>query len=368
MRRFYAQQIAVTCLIAGVWLLTLVLLTRTAATAVVEAPQTVDPSGLMSQRLEPRDESTGEEVRLHKFNDLGSRTEVEVKFKDKWKATIYFNALGRRSRAVEFAPDGERIEYQFGRDGKSLKRISTYRANGVLKTDTVPVDQTTERTTRYADDGKTKVSVQTTGSNGAWDLAVYHGDGKTVRHILKRTGTTTQELVTYNEKGVITDIDRIFLTRQGGGFMHPGFVVRTVEHTRFREDGKTPAYRQQYASVLGRKDFIQLEEFLPDGKTVSSRLTRVQSAFRIANQEPGYQLQLFGAKGELTTTKMLRADMSVAGTEDTATKQRTEYPDRNTKELRYAELIGGSPARDLDKLPRAEAGIGTNHLPQLLAD
>ncbi|MBY0548626.1 MAG: hypothetical protein K2W95_15250 [Candidatus Obscuribacterales bacterium] len=369
MRRFYTQQIAFSCLIAGTWLCTIAMLTR-GSSAVPLRTERPSPTDLITRRLEPRDESTGEVSRLHKFNDLGTRTEVEIRFKDKWRASVYFNVLGRRSRAVEWAPDGERSEYTFARDGKSLRRVMTYGADGVLKSDTIPVNGTEVRTTRFAADGKTKVSEQTLRSDGGATLTVFHRDGKTVYRILRRIDPRSEELVTHDERGVKTDIDIITRVLYGGGFMFPGYIVHHVTHTRLREDGR-PAYKQQYSIVHGRRNVSRVEEYHSDGKTVSARFARVQNdtpGIRVVGQGDGFKVEVFTDDGTLQTTKTLRADLSVASVEDATTGERTEIPDSNTKELRYVELMDGSPARDLDKLPQISSDIGTHHLGQLLAD
>lgn len=369
MRRFYTQQIAVTCLIAGTWLCVIGVLTRDTA-AVAKKPERKNNTELITQRLEPRDESTGEESRLHKFNDVGTRTEVEIRFKDKWRAAVYFNVLGRRSRAVEYAPDGERSEYTFARDGKSLRRVMTYRADGTLKSDTIPVNDTEVRTTRFAADGKTKVSEQTLRPDGGATLTVFHPDGKTVYQTFRRIDQRSEELVTHNERGTKTDIDIVTRVRYGGGFMFPGYIVHHVNHTRLREDG-TPAYSHQYSITRGRRNISKVEEYYSDGKTVSARFTRVLNnapGIGVVGQGDGFKVEVFAADGTLQTTKTLRADLSVASVENATTKERTEIPDSNTKELRFTELMDGSPARDLDKLPQITPDIGTNHLRQLLAD
>lgn len=367
MRRFYTQQICATCLIAGAWIFVVFLLTRGDA-SVTQTLQQPEVAARALTRLEPRQEETGEECRIHKFDELGTRTQVEIKFKDKASAVVFFNQFGKRARAIEYATDGSRQEYTFAFNGRSLRRHRSYRPDGTLKSETLPVGKNEARVTRFAEDGKRKVSEQTVRAGGV-ETKVFHQDGKTVRHVHHETHPMRTELHTHDERGVLTDKD-VITKQMAGGFMMPPFLVLTVEHVRLRPDG-TVSFKQKFQVVNKRHSLFFLEEYAADGKTVLFRLSRVANntpGIHVAGREPALKLEIFDAKGELQQVKLLRADLSVIRVEDVKAKTGRDVSNPNEKESRFVELSLGSPAADLDKLQHIQPKVDPNHYGQLITD
>lgn len=372
MRRFDLEQFSGTIVIVGVWLIMIVCLTRDARPVVVAGEK--EKAVVTREKLEPRDEKTGEVCRIHRFDELENRTEVEIKFIDKSRAVVFFNALGSRSRAEEYAPDTSKQVFYFGIDGSSLRKHESYRPNGSLKSQTLGLNKG-YRITRFADDGKTRISTQDFNPDNTVLTTVFMEDGKTPKFTYRQMGMRA-ELTTYaNGKMVSRDTIERHMTAAHYAMMMMPIKVIKVENITYRPDGKTIWYKQSWIVTNDKPQLNQVEELHEDGATVKHRFKKVrnipQPGIRIGVYVPGQDetrtVDSFDIKGNLVSRKHLRLDLTVESETLYKGEESTRKPG------------SGAGLHELWKKPAPGCGIDNimnlvapskepHHLQQILAD
>ena len=380
MRKFYIEQILGTVAIVGTWVLALVLLTGDKARQPLRP---VTPAAVQREQVEPRDEKTGEEARVHRFNEEGQRVEMEVKFKDKTRGLVTFNMMGSPSKAEEHYPNGTRQVFFFTRDG-GLRKRQSFRKDNSLQSETVPAAEGSMLTRRLAEDGKTLLSTEQVFVDGSFETIIYGESGKTphLRYRQNKAGDKSV-LTSYDAQGKVKTVENIERDPNSGSCGDPmchecGGEVKT-ELVRHRPDG-TIWYKQNWTSAYGNETVHLVEEFQSDGKTLVKRAVFNSELLPKGMVEDGdvaiTRLELFDAKGNLRAVRLLRSDDTVVreqtiGTDGEPTDTKYFKKDAGVKEsLNYAEP-GQPDVRDpnhfREVLPQVTPQPEPNHLQQMMS-
>lgn len=374
MFRFYSQQVAGTIVIIGCWLLVMVLLTKDTSARTMIVSTTSD-TPVSRTKYEPRDERSGEVCRVHTFDELDNRTQVEIKFIDKARAIVYFNQLGRRIKAEEFAPDGSKQVFTFAGDGRNLRKIQSYRADGSLKSETAPASKDAIRVTRFGPDGKTRVSEQLQ-TNGAVTTTIFDEDGKTPKMSHRQTGFYSE--LTVFQNGKKRSVDTINRTQSFGGYMMMGMVPVTrlqVESTVYHDDG-TVNFKQSWSLINGHRQLDALEVMHKKGgvklRFNKTRIAPTSGAFVIRPAGSPYErltVETFDERGTRVSIKTLRADLTVESEVVYDGKEpRTVQPAAGEKGL-DEQLTAPSPGCSIDNmLNQVAPPMESHHLKQILTD
>lgn len=372
MNKFYAQNVALTCAILALWAGMIGLLTWTSP-AVRQQKASTTPVQ-QTEKVEARPEESGEETRIHRYNENQELVETEVNFKDKTKALITYNLIGRPAKMVEFYPDGRRQVFTFGMQG--LSKRESFRPDNSLSSRSTPGKEGVV-TRRFAADGKTVSALEEQLKGGLTRVTLFHKDGVTPR---VRYQTVTEdgikgELTTFTEKGVVRTIEKIERMPDECGSPTCPNAGAEIEVTRFREDGKTPWYRSTWSMYGGgNPTCTSIEEYHADGKTLKRR---VKFSFepteedKLEGDDVGVTkvVEVFNEKGKLTTVRLLRDDDSVS-------REETFGPDAQPLGREYFNSDAGmkeqlgtfeSPYNVIEELNSLTPQEEPNHLKQLLS-
>lgn len=318
--KFYFQQFSLTAAILGLWFAVVFLCTYNPTPPIKKTVENTQPTG--REVVEARDESTGEVVRVHRFNADNERTEMEITFKDKTRGVVTFNGLQQPSRAVEYYPNGSRQVFTFGMRG--LSKRESFRADNTRSSESVPGNDGSVITRRFDADGRTVTTIEQKFKDGSHETVLLHKDGKTP-HIRFRQGQDPMKMVlsTYTAKGVLKTVEHIERIPDECDSPDCPNAGGEISMTRYRDDGKTPLYKGTWYMQGGSSNCTSYEEYHDDGKTVK---TRVKFNFEPTAEEKAKGddagvskvVEKFDGKGKLQSLRLLRDDDSVSRDESFA--------------------------------------------------
>ncbi|MBY0548627.1 MAG: hypothetical protein K2W95_15255 [Candidatus Obscuribacterales bacterium] len=375
MSKFYFQQIAGTIAIAGVWCAAVVLLTSDFSPSRVRKES--NTIAVVRERVEARDEATGEESRVHRFSEDGQRTQMEVKFKDKTTGLVHFNVMGRPGKIEEQYPDGS-MQVFYLRPNGSLAKRQSFRKDKTLKSETLPAAENAALTTVYGDDGKTVVRTEQQWQDGAVETVTFRQDGRTpeLRYKTLDKDGNKATLTTYDDSGKVVTVENIERDGNNGScgdpMCHECGGEMSITMTRYRADGSIWV-KGQWNYSYGNVSINSLEEFAKDGKTLVKRITSINETLpdeSTKNDNTAYTKVEKFESGKLQSVRLLRSDNTVAREETAGSDGKLGAPTFNKKdtqvkeEVNYADPASLSLRELLEKVtPQPEP----NHLQQMFS-
>lgn len=376
MNKFYVQNVLGTLGILGAWALALFLLTSDSTKPQIVTKTAQVTSG-PREVVEPRDEATGEEARVHRFNADDQRVQMEVKFKDKTTGLMHFNLMGRPSKIEERYPDGSSQVF-FLRPNGSLAKRQSFRKDNTLKSETMPAAENTVMTRVFGEDGKTLVRTEQMFQDGSTETVSYAPDGKTPQLRYKSSKDDLQAvLTTYDESGKVQTVENIERDGNNGSCGDPmchecGGEIK-ISMTRYRADG-TVHIKGNWLFSYGSTSIESLEEYGADGKTVVRRIkSESEKLPNEATEGDNYvytKVEKFDEKGKLRCVRWLRGDNTV-GREQTAGEDgKLGEPVFHKKDTKVKEEQGFEDPRSLnlgELLPKVTPQPEPNHLQQMFS-
>lgn len=276
--KFYSQQIAATLAIVGLWVVVIFALTRPTQ-PVEQVPVQDGPAKIVR---EPREEATGESMRVHHLDAYGQKTQMDVTFKDGTAGQVSYDSLGRIRKIVETSRNGSYQVFTFANGRLNMRQSFT--KDGKLRQETVPADKALQ-TTHYAADGKTRTLVQRRFADGTVEADLYWEDGKTLRAQLKSAApvkvndggtevlmSLSGTLTTYTRQGVRYSQESYETkpSQCGNPMCHECGGSEQVEVHIHRADGSL-WIRQNWDSQYGNST-VTGQEYAADGQTVVREL------------------------------------------------------------------------------------------------
>lgn len=376
MSKFYFQQIAGTIAIVGGWVAAVVLLTSDFSAPSVRTV-TAEPVAVVREKVEARDEATGEETRVHRFSEDGQRTQMEVKFKDKTTGLMHFNVMGRPGKIEEQYPDGS-MQVFYLRPNGSLAKRQSFRKDKTLKSETLPSADNTAMTTVYGADGKTVVRTEQQWQDGAVETVTFRQDGRTpeLRYKTLDKDGNKATLTTYNEAGKVVTVENIERDGNNGScgdpMCHECGGEMSIAMTRYREDGSVWV-KGQWNFSYGSVSINSLEEFAKDGKTLVKRITSISETLPDESTKNDNSACIKVEKfenGKLQSVRLLRYDNTVAREEIAGADGKLGTPTFNKKDTKVKEEVNYADPASLslrELLEKVTPQPEPNHLQQMFS-
>jgi len=188
-----------------------------------QADPAPNPPAATTDRIEIRPASSGERVRIHKLDQDGNETQMEVQYLDDYIATVTRAADGFVSRVVQLNPDGSRVCCNVIAPGRS--NITFFDKDGVLTDQIEPSGNDLAET--QMQNGKPFMSKTQSSNDNHYEVMFFGTNGVTprIRFILPSSGIEggAQQMFFYDTNGVLcagskcSDDSSIVLSKYGAG-------------------------------------------------------------------------------------------------------------------------------------------------------
>lgn len=284
------------------------------------------------EKVEPMDESSGELVRRHIFDELDREVETQISYRNGESATYYYTGDGKPREYVLRAKNGDVKQRKvYDTDGKTVIAGKESRSDGTTLWTMEKLPDGSTKTVNYWYDGKRVFSIEIRKSDGTVETSYFRKsgkiwakrtskDGKTlVEEQFDRSGVQTVRIETPNDKTSIVTI-------YDGGKPQARQIWK-VEPNSWGGSSQTLQQVEEFDSTgrVSRKvtmndsgwDAKQTETFNPDG----TRTVRTMRSDGYVGKE-----ETFDKAGKSTSSKEFKDDEKISETVDRQLFRRT-YPD-----------------------------------------